>query len=253
MRLHVLGSSGGYPAPGNPNTGFLLEHGASRLWIDAGTGTFAALQRLTDFTRLDAVVISHLHPDHCADLYPLQVALRYRVEGALRVPLYGPPGTLEALGGLLGNGGPAGLGDTFPFRAVDAGDTVEVAGCRLQFLRTDHPGHTLAIRVESRNGAFTFSADTGPNADLAGFAKGCDLLVCEATYQEGKVGAPVHLTACQAGETARLAGVRELAITHIWPTFDPQITLAEARSAAGGIPVRWAHPGEVFAVGREPG
>jgi len=253
MRLHVLGSSGGYPAPDNPNTGFLLENGGARLWIDAGTGTFAALQRLTDFTRLDAVVISHLHPDHCADLYPLQVALRYRVEGALRVPLYGPPGTLEALGGLLGNDGPAGLGDTFPFRAVDAGDTVEVAGCRLRFLRTDHPGHTLSIRVESPDGAFVFSADTGPNADLAGFARGCDLLVCEATYQEEKAGAPMHLTARQAGETARRAGVRELAITHIWPTFDPQITLAEARSAAGDIPVRWAYPGEVFTVGEEPG
>src|ERR1700681_4202908 len=155
MRLHVLGSSGGYPTPDNPNTGFLLEHGASRLWIDAGTGTFAVLQRLADFTRLDAVVLSHLHPDHCADLYPLQVALRWRVEGALRLPLFGPPGTLEALGGLLGANGAAGLGDTFPFRAVDAGDTVEVAGCRLLFLRTDHPGHPLAIRVETGAGTLT--------------------------------------------------------------------------------------------------
>ncbi len=252
MRLHVLGSSGGYPASDNPNSGFLLEHGDSRLWIDAGTGTFAVLQRLTDFTRLDAVVISHLHPDHCADLYPLQVALRYRVEGALRVPLYGPPGTLEALGGLLGADGAKGLGETFPFTAVDAGDTVEVAGCRLRFLRTDHPGHTHAIRVESGAGTFTYSADTGPKADLASFARGSDLLVCEATYQEGKVGAPVHLTARQAGETARKAGVRELAITHIWPTFDPAVTLAEARSAVGGIPVRWARTGEVFAIGAEP-
>ncbi|HEV7787022.1 MAG TPA: MBL fold metallo-hydrolase, partial [Thermoanaerobaculia bacterium] len=193
-------------------------------------------------------------PDHCADLYPLQVALRYRVEGgALRVPLYGPPGTLEALGGLLGADGPAGLGDTFPFRAVDAGDTVDVAGCRLRFLRTDHPGHTLAIRVETGAGTLTYSADTGPNADLAGFATGSDLFVCEATYQEGRAGAPVHLTARQAGETARRAGVRELAITHIWPTFDPQVTLAEARSAAGGIPVRWARTGEVFSVGEAPG
>jgi ribonuclease BN (tRNA processing enzyme) len=253
MRLHVLGSSGGYPAPDNPNTGFLLEHGAARLWIDAGTGTFAVLQRLADFTRLDAVVLSHLHPDHCADLYPLQVALRYRVEGALRLPLYGPAGTLEALGGLLGAGGAEGLGDTFPFRAVDAGDTVEVGGCRFRFLRTDHPGHTLAIRVETGTGTLTYSADTGPNADLAGFARGSDLLICEATYQEGKVGGPVHLTARQAGETARRAGVRELAITHIWPTFDPQVTLAEARSTAGDIPVRWARSGAVFSVGHNQG
>jgi len=167
--------------------------------------------------------------------------------------LYGPPGTLEALGGLLGAGGAESLRDTFPFHAVDAGDTVEVGGCRFRFLRTDHPGHTLAIRVESSAGTITYSADTGPNVDLASFAQGSYLLVCEATYQEGKVGGPVHLTARQAGETARRAGVRELAITHIWPTFDLQVTLAEARSAAGDIPVRWARPGEVFAVGHDQG
>jgi len=249
MRLHVLGSSGGYPAADNPSTGFLLEHGATRLWIDAGNGTFAVLQRLTDFTQLDALVLSHLHPDHCADLYSIHIALRYRVDGALRLPLYGPPGTLEALGGLLGADGAENLGATFPFHAVDAGDTLEVGDLRLRFLRTDHPGHTLAIRAETGAGTLTYSADTGPNADLAGFAQGSDLLVCEATYQEGKVGAPVHLTARQAGETARRAGVRELAVTHVWPTFDPQVTLAEARSAAGDVPVRWARPGEVFTVG----
>lgn len=248
MRLHVLGSSGGYSAADNPSSGFLLEHGATRLWMDAGHSTFAALQRVADFKKLDALVLSHLHPDHCADLYAAHVALRYRVEGPLRLPLYGPPGTLEALGHLLGPDGAANLGETFPFQAVSSGDTVEVGGIRLSFLRTDHPGITHAIRAESSNGTLTYSADTGPGADLAGFAQESDLLLCEATYQEGKVGAPVHLTAGQAGETARRAGVRELAITHVWPTFDPQVGVAEARSTSGGIPVHWAQPGKVFSV-----
>jgi ribonuclease BN (tRNA processing enzyme) len=203
---------------------------------------------VADFKKLDALVLSHLHPDHCADLYAAHVALRYRVDGALRLPLYGPPGTLEALGHLLGPDGAANLGETFPFQAVKAGDTVEVGGIRLSFLRTDHPGITHAIRAESSNGTLTYSADTGPDADLAGFAQESDLLLCEATYQEGKVGAPVHLTARQAGETARQAGVRELAVTHVWPTFDPQVGVAEARSTSGGIPVHWAQPGKVFAV-----
>ena len=251
MRLHVLGSSGGYSVADNPSSGFLVEHGATRLWMDAGHSTFGALQRVADFKRLDALVLSHLHPDHCADLYAAHVALRYRVEGPLLLPLYGPPGTLEALGNLLGSGGPENLGETFPFRAVNAGDTVEVGGIRLSFLRTDHPGITHAIRAETPDGTLTYSADTGPNADLAGFAQGSDLLVCEATYQEGKVGGPVHLTGRQAGETARRAGVRELAITHVWPTFDPQVSVEEARATAGDVPVRWARPGEVFSIGGE--
>jgi ribonuclease BN (tRNA processing enzyme) len=250
MRLRVLGSSGGYPAPGNPCTGFLLENGASRIWIDAGNGTFAELQRWADFTKLDALFLSHVHADHCADVYPLWVAIRFHPAGGLRLPLYCPPGSREVLAPQLLEGGWEQLGLTFDFHFIDAGDSVEVGGARFRFLRMDHPAHTLALRIETGEGTLTYSADTGPAADLAGFAQGSDLLVCEATYQEGKMGAPVHLSARQAAETARRAGVRELALTHVWPTFDPKVSVEEAQAVAGEIPVRWAGPGEVFEIGR---
>lgn len=255
MRLHVLGSSGGYPVPGNPNSGFLLEHGDTRLWLDAGTGTFARLQSLMDFTRVDALVLSHVHADHCADVLPLYVAIQYGVASGLRIPLYCPPGVRETLGPFFGEGGSDELGKAFDFKTIDAGDTIGAGGVRMTFLRTQHPAHTLAIRAETSDGVLTYSADTGPAADLAGFARGSDLLVCEATYQEGKVGAPVHLSAREAGETARRAGVRELALTHVWPSFDPEVSLREAREAAGDLPVRWAGSGEVFEIGRgaDPG
>jgi ribonuclease BN (tRNA processing enzyme) len=250
MRLRVLGSSGGYPAPGNPSSGFLLEHGGAKLWLDAGSGTFAELQRAVDFTRLDALVLSHVHADHCADVYPLHVAIRYGVGGGFRLPLYCPPGTRETLAPLLMEGGWEELGQAFDFHTVEAGDAVEIAGIRLSFLRMDHPPHTLGVRAETDAGVLTYSADTHTGADLAGFARGSDLLLCEATYQEAKMGGPVHLSAAQAGEAARRAGVRELALTHVWPTFDPRISVEEAGAAAGGIPVRWARSGEVFDLGR---
>lgn len=250
MRLRVLGSSGGYPAPGNPSSGFLLEHGAAKLWLDAGNGTFAELQRAADFTGIDALVLSHVHADHCADVYPLHVALRYGPGGGtgVRIPLYCPPGARETLSCLLMEGGWEELGQVFDFRTVDAGETVEIAGVRLSFLRTDHPIHCLAIRAETSDGTLTYSADTGPGADLAGFAKGSDLLLCEACYQDAAMGAPVHLNARQAGETARRAGAGELALTHVWPTLDPRISVAEAGAAAGDLPVRWAHCGEIFEI-----
>jgi ribonuclease BN (tRNA processing enzyme) len=249
MRLRVLGSSGGYPAPGNPSTGFFLESGGAKLWIDAGNGTFAELQRWVDFTRLDALLLSHVHADHCADVYPLHVAIRYGVGEGFKLPLHAPPGSRGALGGLLGPTGAEQLAEAFDFHTIDAEDEIEIAGIRFTFLRTDHPAHTLAMRAQSSEGTLVYSADTGPNADLAGFARGSDLFVCEANYQDARMGPPLHLSARQAATIARQAGVRELAITHVWPTLDPQVSLQEAREEAGDLPVRWAEPGTVFDIG----
>lgn len=247
MRLRILGCAGGFPAVDIPNSGFLLEDGTTRIWIDAGTGTFAALQaHAADYERLDGLVLSHFHADHCADVYPLHVALQYEKKARMR--LFGPPGTLEALGGLLGEDGIDKLAEVFDFQAVDEGSEVYLAGVRLSFQRTAHPIHTLAIRAASESGVLVYSADTGPGGDLAPFAQGADLFLCEATYQNGWQGKPVHLTAAQAGETARQAAVGALVLTHLWPTLDPDVSLAEARETAGEIPVRLARPGEVHSV-----
>jgi ribonuclease BN (tRNA processing enzyme) len=247
MLLTVLGCSGGYPTADNPCSGYLLEHGDARIWLDAGTGTFGALQRVADYTRLEALVLSHIHPDHCLDFYPFYIARRFHTEELARLPVYGPPGIREVLAGLMVGEGIEKIDRFFDFHAVDEGDEVEVGGLRLTFARMAHPIHTLAVRAEGE-GTLTYSADTGPDSDLASFARGSDMLLCEATYQEGRVGAPVHLTARQAGETASRAGVRQLVLTHHWPTFDPEVSLSEGIEAAGDIRVHLARPGAVFEV-----
>ncbi len=252
MRLTILGSSGGYSGPDNPTSGYLLEVGGTRLWVDAGHGTFSALQRVADYTRIDAVLVSHVHADHCVDLYALNIALRFHEQGVLKLPLYCPQEVWERVPLLLGDSAEAqeGFYQTFDFHPVAAGEAIEVAGIRASFLRTDHPNYCLAMRLETDEGILTYSADTGPGADLAGFAQGSDLLLCEATYQEGQAGAPVHLTARQAAETALRAGVRDLVVTHVWPAFDPQRSVEEARAAAQDVRVEWAAPGSTFDVRR---
>ncbi len=247
MRLTILGSSGGYSGPNNPTSGFLLEAGGARLWIDAGHGTFSALQRVADYTGIDAVLVSHVHADHCVDLYALNIALRFHEQGVLRKPLYCPLEVWEKVPLLLGDSAES-FRQTFDFHPIAAGESIEVAGVRASFLRTDHPNYCLAMRLETDEGILTYSADTGPGADLAGFAGGSDLLLCEATYQEGLVGAPVHLTARQAAETALRAGVRDLVLTHVWPAFDPRRSVEEARVAAGDVRMEWAAPGSAFDV-----
>lgn len=250
MRLTILGSSGGYSGPENPTSGFLLETAGKRFWIDAGHGTFSALQRVADYTRIDALFVSHVHADHCVDLYALNVAFRFHEQGVLRQSLYCPPEVWERVPLLLGDTPEVqeGFHKTFDFHPVLAGEAVELEGVTVRFLRTAHPNYCLAMRFESDEGVLTYSADTGPEFDLAGFAKGSDLLLCEATYQEGLIGAPVHLSAREAAGTAVRAGARDLVLTHVWPAFDPRRSVEEARAAAGDVRVEWAAPGSTFEV-----
>ncbi len=252
MRLHVLGSSGGYSRADNPCTGFLLEAGEARIWIDAGHGTFAALRRVADFRRLDAIVLSHIHPDHCVDLYALHVALLWGEGQGTKIPVYAPPGSREVLVPLLFSDGLAKFDGAFDYHEIDEGVEIEVKGVRGTFLRTQHPIHTLAMRLEAPGGVLTYSSDTGPETDLARFARGSDLALIEATYQEAFRGAPVHISATEAAERAVRAEAGRLALTHFWPPLDPQVSLAEARAAAPGLPVVNAEPGGVLEVGGPP-
>jgi ribonuclease BN (tRNA processing enzyme) len=250
MRLHVLGSSGGYPVPDNPCSGYLLEHEEARIWIDAGNGTMAAVQRIVPLERIDALVLSHVHADHCADLLTLLVALRYRMEGALRKPLWAPREVWEVVPRFLDPSGQGALKleEAFDFHPLEDGSEVDILGVRFRCVRTAHPVETLALRAEAGGSVLAYSADTGPAADLTGLARDADLFVCEACYQDAAMGAPVHLSARQAADLARRAGVRELALTHVWPTLDLQVSLAEARDAAGEVQVELAQAGRVFEV-----
>lgn len=230
MRLTVLGSNGTYPTPGRPASGYLVEQRETRVWVDAGPGTFAALQEFMPFREVDAIVISHIHPDHCVDVLAFYHATYYGNPRRTGVPVLAPDGVAEKLGALMGADSAHGLWEGLSFRAVSEGDEVKVGELSLRFALTDHPVPTVAVRAESDGKALVYSSDTGPEGGVAALAEGADLFVCEATYQGATADKPWphHLTAREAGQLGRTAGVRRLMITHLWPTLDPGRSVAEA-------------------------
>src|ERR1043165_4257898 len=78
IEITVLGCSGSYGAPaGGACSGYLVRAGGTTIWLDCGNGSFANLQQHARVEDLDAVVISHGHPDHCVDIYGLHVLYKY--------------------------------------------------------------------------------------------------------------------------------------------------------------------------------
>nr|WP_067967636.1 MBL fold metallo-hydrolase [Nocardiopsis trehalosi] len=253
MDLTVLGGATPYPRPGAPCSGYLVRHGGTRLWMDAGTGTLAALQEHVRPDLLDAVWISHLHADHSADLLTAFYALRYAdLRLARPLPLYGPPGTAERLRHYLSNAGAAPVEEAFDVRELHDGHACAVGGLRLLTRSVDHGFPAFGVRVEAGPAVLAYSGDTGPCAALDDLAAGADLLLCEADGDAPADGGPrVHLTPEDAGGYARRAGARRLAVTHVGPFLRPADAVRRAGAVFGG-PVEYARPGAVFRVG-DPG
>lgn len=225
LSLTVLGCSGPYAPAGGACSGYLVDDGQTRLWVDAGSGTLANLQRHVPIDAVDAVFLSHEHPDHWTDLEGFFNVCRYvaRREG---VPVYAPGGLRERT-----------YTDTEPFfdwHEVADGDRVRVGTLDVRFSRTDHGPETLAVRVDGDGRSLGYSADTGPGWSLEALGPGLDLALCEAAIPASEEGSLQHLSARQAGRTGAAAGVGRLLLTHLWPTLDPVASRAEGTEAFGG-------------------
>lgn len=205
--------------------------------MDAGPGSLANLQRHLAVEDLDAILISHSHPDHWSDIEHFAVAARY-VTPRPPIPVFAAEGIRE-----LTRIGAA--GEVLDWHQVREGDEVSVGAIGISFSRTEHPVTTLAMRVEGGGRALGYSADSGPEWGLDALGPGLNLALCEATFLSDREGSLPHMSAREAGRSGRHAGVDRLVITHLWPRTDRDAARAEAE-AAFGSPVTVAAAGDRY-------
>ena len=245
MELIVLGSSASSPDAGDACAGYLVCQGQTQVLLDCGRGVLGQLRKVTSVDRLTAIVISHFHPDHFIDLVPMRYGLRYGWDSAVRPRVVVPPGGLRYLAGVGAalRGSPGFFVDSFDVEEFDPGEELTIGDFTLTFQQTTHDEPTWACAVQGTR-RLVYTADTQESTDLEDFAKGADLLLCEATYpvRAGALPSDNHLTSHQAGELARRAGVGEVVLTHFWPGLD-RSPFAEEAERAFGAPVTLARPG----------
>ncbi|GAB7107557.1 MBL fold metallo-hydrolase [Streptomyces phaeofaciens JCM 4814] len=249
LSLTVLGTASPHPGPGRPCSGYLLRGAGAEVWVDAGPGTFAELQRHTDPERLTAIWISHLHADHSADLLAAAYAFAFGgLTPPVPVPVYAPLDCARRLAGFFGRPDVRFLSGVFDFRALHDGHTVRHWNLRLTSRAVTHDTEAYGLRAECQGSVLAYSGDSGPCDALTELASGADLFLCEAdidSHRESEGSQAVHLTPEDAGDAARKAGVRELFVTHVGPTLTREAATARAAAAFGG-PTRTAREGETI-------
>jgi ribonuclease BN (tRNA processing enzyme) len=237
----VLGCAPACGNPGEPCSGYLVTAGGARVLLDCGPGVLSSLL-LRDAAPLDAIVLSHLHFDHVADLIPLGYAHTFGLASEWKAPaLYAPPGGeahLEALCEASGHGRDHLVACGLTVGEYDPAGALEIGDARITFRKLIHPGVSHAIRVEADGGALVYSGDTAVTPALREHASGAGLLISESTALPAS---DVHMPATAAGRIAQEAGCRALVLTHL-DVRERTAALRQAREAFGG-PVLAAVPG----------
>ncbi|HEX6876785.1 MAG TPA: MBL fold metallo-hydrolase [Nocardioidaceae bacterium] len=246
MRLVVVGCSGSYPGPESPASCYLVQaEDGERTWrvlLDLGSGALGSLHHVADPLSVDAVFISHLHPDHWFDMSGYYVLRKYHPAGPQpRIPVYGPRGVAERMARGYGLPENPGMSEEFDFRSYDEHTPVTIGPLRFEVAQVAHPVEAYAIKVTHGGRSLVYSGDTGPCESLVDLSRGADLLLAEAAFREGEDNPKdLHMTGKEAAEIGVRAGVDRLVLTHVPPWYDPKLALEEARPVFDG-PVELAH------------
>lgn len=245
MELTVLGCATPYPSVDNPCSGYLVSHGDTRVWMDAGTGTLGPLQRHTRLAEIDAIWISHLHADHSADLLTAYYALLFADIERDPVPLYGPPGIADRLAGFLTNGPRRSpVEDAFAVTELHDGHQVGIGRLNLTTRAVWHGIPAFGVRIDADGRSLTYSGDTAPCPSLIELARDTDVLLCESESTEPN---EAHHAPEDTGATAAAANAGRLIVTHVGRFLTPQEAVTRASTRYTG-PVEYAVPGTMFRI-----
>lgn len=247
MKLTIVGCAGSFAGPDSPASSYLLqaEH-EGRTWnlvLDLGNGALGSLQRFIDPLAIDAIVLSHLHPDHCADLSGLHVVLRYHPvhPQTVTVPVWGPVGTdlrVARAAGVTDEEAtqPALLKPEFDFRELADLTSFTVGPFTVTAHHVNHPVDAFGLRVEAEGKVVAYTGDTDSTPALTPLLTGADLALADSAFcDETDDAEGIHLSGRRAAEAAVAAGgVRRLMLTHIPAWHDPEVCREQAAAVWPG-------------------
>jgi len=246
LTVTILGCSGSFAAAGGACSGYLVRSVGATVWLDAGPGTLGQLQRHTSLEELDAIVLSHAHPDHWLEIPVLANALGWYVERPT-LPVYANRAVFDTADLITGEVCDSGR-QVFEWCEVNDGGATSIGDQQWSFSSTDHYIPTLASRTEAAGRALAYTADTGPAWSLSAFEGDITTALCESTFHE-RAGHPgvQHLSASEAAAMAATVNAEQLLLTHLAPGEDPALHHDAATAVFDGK-IAVVEPGATYAA-----
>jgi ribonuclease BN (tRNA processing enzyme) len=248
LTVDIVGAGPAYTdRPGATGAAYLVRHGETSIVLDLGQGAFTRLAGAIEPSRLTAVVVSHLHPDHFVDLVALRHYLRWEFDPSRRVRVVGPGGLADRLDALHAEPGfCAAVLDVEPLAEGD----FEAGALVVQAARVTHTDDSYGFRVSHPGGdiGLVYSGDCGRAEDLDALVRPGDALLCEVSFGPGPiVSDAAHLDGPAVGALAARTGAGRVLLTHLQMGFDEAATIASVRARYDG-PVTLVWPGDRFVI-----
>lgn len=245
----MAGAGPAYTArPGAVGAAYLLTEGGHAIVLDLGHGAYARLAGAREPSTLDAVIVSHLHPDHFVDLVPLRHYLRYEFEPPRRVRVIAPDGLERRLDDLHAE--PGFTAETLDVGVLEPGVTT-IGPFVVEARRVTHTDDSYAFRVTTAGRpapGLVYSGDCGRGGDLVPLIRAGDTLLAEASFGTGPVPiGDLHLDAPAVAAAAREGGARRVLLAHILGTHEPDAVVTAVRAGFAGD-VRAVSPGDLIRI-----
>lgn len=230
MKLTVIGYWGGFPAADGATSAYLLEKGDFTLLIDVGSGALSKLQKIKHVLDIDAVILSHYHQDHIADIGVLQYAWlvqSYVVGNKDVLPIYAHTEDKEGFEKL-----------THEYTegiAYDPNETLTIGPFSITFLKTKHPVPCYGMRITDGEHVLVYTADTSYQEEWVSFSKDADVLITDCNFYEDQDGSKAgHMTSVEGATIAKEANVKELILSHLPQYRDTEDLVKQASKIFNG-------------------
>jgi len=242
MKVTVVGFWGGFPQANGASSGYLLQDKNFNLLIDCGSAVLSKVQQYINIMEIDAVILSHYHHDHVADIGPLQYGRMIHTmlgKGNAELPIYGHASDDEEFKRLT----------RLPYTkgyAYNPEQDLKLGPFSIQFLKTKHPVICYAMRITNGEKTIVYTADSSFLPEFIDFSVNADLLICECNLYSGQDGAGSgHMTSTEAGKIAKRANVGKLLLTHL-PYYGDHRNLVEQAKVIYDGPIELAQEGWTY-------
>lgn len=233
----VLGSGTRVLLAEHSMAGYVVRCRDYFLLLDCGDGVIRrGLEAGLPMIAVDAILFSHLHLDHIADLPPLLWALhgegRQRAERPLH--LLGPPGFRNFFEGLsvLYGSWIAEIAPPIIVREVYS-EIFKTGPWQVQALPMNHGMPANGYRLQASQRTLAYTGDTGPCDEIVPLAQDADLLIAECSFPN-EHGTWNHLTADEVGGFAQRAQCQRVLLSHLYPESLAADVVAQCREKFSG-------------------